>query len=225
MRISKTKICIFLSILCFFGVFFFFDLNQYLNFKFLQSQRDFFLILYTTHPLLVPLIFFSGYILITGFSAPGAVVLTLVAGYLFGLTIGTLVVSFASTIGATMAFLMSRFLLRDYVQKKFSSKLETINQGFLKDGIFYLLTLRLIPIFPFFMVNLVMGVTPLKIREYFFISQLGMLPGTIVYVNAGTQLSKFNSLKDIVSPNIILSFLALALLPWVTKWIVRLVKR
>ena len=223
MRVSKIKIFISLIIICFFAGFFYFDLLKYLNFEFLGSQKDIFSSLYNDHPLLISLSFFIAYVLITGFSAPGAAVLTLAAGYLFGIFMGTFIVSFASTLGATMAFLMSRFLLRDVIQKKFSSKLKTINEGFRKDGIFYLLTLRLVPLFPFFMVNLVMGLTPIKVLPYFIVSQLGMLPGTIVYVNAGTQLSKINSLKDILSPIIILSFLALALLPWLVKTVMKII--
>ncbi len=223
MEISKTKIFIFLSILCFFITFFYFDLFQYLNFEFLKSQKDSFSSLYGDHPLLISFSFFIIYVFITGFSAPGAVILTLASGYLFGLVIGTFIVSFASTLGATIAFLMSRFLLRDLIQKKFKFQLKTFNKGFRKDGGFYLLTLRLVPFAPFFIVNLVMGLTPIKIAPYFIISQLGMLPGTILYVNAGTQLSKINSLRDILSPVIILSFLVLALLPWLIKMIMKIV--
>ncbi len=223
MKISKIKIFIILSFLCCFTTVFYFDLFQYLNFDFILAQRDSFLNLYEDYPLLVIFSFFIIYVLTTGFSVPGAAVLTLVAGYLFGLLIGTLIISFASALGATMAFLMSRFLLKDLIQEKFKSKLKTINEGFQKDGIFYLLTLRLIPLFPFFMVNLVMGITPIRVIPYFIASQLGMLPGTIVYVNAGTQISKINSLKDILSPMIILSFLVLALLPWIIKGIMKFV--
>lgn len=151
--------------------------------------------------------------------------MTLVGGMLFGVLWGTLIVSFASTIGATLAFLASRFLFRDFVQKKFGNKLKAVNEGIQKEGKFYLFTLRLIPAFPFFVINMVMGLTSIKVLTYFVVSQIGMLPGTIVYVNAGTQLSKLENLSGIVSPSLLLSFALLGILPLTLKKAMAWVKK
>ena len=163
--------------------------------------------------------YFILYIMITAFSIPGAAVVTLLGAALFGFWTSLLLVSFASTIGATLAFLSSRFLLRDWVQGKFGDKLSTINQGVEKDGAFYLFSLRLIPIFPFFLINLLMGLTPISVGRYYLTSQLGMLPGTAVYLNAGTQLAEIDSLSGIVSPSVLLSFALLGIFPIAAKWI------
>jgi uncharacterized membrane protein YdjX (TVP38/TMEM64 family) len=136
---------------------------------------------------------------------------------LFGLWTALIVVSFASSIGATLAFLASRFLLRDWVQKRFGDKLKAVNEGIEKDGVFYLFSLRLVPLFPFFMINLVMGLTPLKTRQYYIVSQLGMLAGTIVYVNAGTQLGQLESAGGILSPGLLISFVLLGVFPLFAK--------
>jgi uncharacterized membrane protein YdjX (TVP38/TMEM64 family) len=157
------------------------------------------------------------YILVTSLSLPGAVVMTLAGGALFGLVRGTVIVSFASTIGATLACLVSRFILRDWVQGKFGDKMKTVNDGIEREGPFYLFTLRLIPIFPFWMINLVLGLTKMPLRTFYWVSQAGMLPGTIVYVNAGKELAKIDSLSGILSPGLIISFVLLGLLPLVTK--------
>ncbi|KDN30399.1 dihydrolipoamide dehydrogenase [Vibrio fortis] len=163
--------------------------------------------------------YFILYIMITAFSIPGAAVVTLLGAALFGFWTSLLLVSFASTIGATLAFLSSRFLLRDWVQGKFGDKLSTINQGVEKDGAFYLFSLRLIPVFPFFLINLLMGLTPISVGRYYLTSQLGMLPGTAVYLNAGTQLAEIDSLSGIVSPSVLLSFALLGVFPIAAKWI------
>ncbi|WP_394248360.1 TVP38/TMEM64 family protein [Vibrio profundi] len=165
------------------------------------------------------LTYFIAYILITAFSIPGAAVVTLLGAALFGFWTSLALVSFASTIGATLAFLSSRFLLRDWVQNKFGEKLETINKGVEQDGAFYLFSLRLIPVFPFFLINLLMGLTPMKVSKYYLTSQLGMLPGTAVYLNAGTQLAEIDSLSGIVSPSVLLSFALLGLFPIIAKWV------
>ena len=165
------------------------------------------------------LIYFSLYIVLTAFSIPGAAVVTLLGAALFGFWTSLLLVSFASTIGATIAFLSSRFLLREWTQTKFGQKLQTINQGVAKDGAFYLFSLRLVPVFPFFLINLLMGLTPISTARFYLISQLGMLPGTAVYLNAGTQLAEIESLSGIVSPSVLLSFALLGLFPILTKWI------
>ncbi|MCW8346509.1 TVP38/TMEM64 family protein [Vibrio sp. ZSDZ65] len=164
------------------------------------------------------LTYFFLYIAITAFSVPGAAVVTLLGAALFGFWSSLLLVSFASTIGATLAFLSSRFLLRDWVQRQFGAKLTTINDGVEKDGAFYLFSLRLIPVFPFFLINLLMGLTPIRVSKYYLVSQLGMLPGTAVYLNAGTQLANIDSLSGIVSPTVLASFALLGLFPLIAKW-------
>ncbi|MGL5109991.1 MAG: TVP38/TMEM64 family protein [Vibrio ordalii] len=165
------------------------------------------------------LIYFSLYIVLTAFSIPGAAVVTLLGAALFGFWTSLLLVSFASTIGATIAFLSSRLLLREWIQTKFGQKLQTINQGVERDGAFYLFSLRLIPVFPFFLINLLMGLTPISVARFYLISQLGMLPGTAVYLNAGTQLAEIENLSGIVSPSVLFSFALLGLFPLITKWI------
>ena len=143
--------------------------------------------------------------------------MTLAGGGLFGLMTGTVAVSFSSTIGATLACIVARYLLRDWVQKKFGDKLVKINQGMAKEGGFYLFSLRLVPLFPFFVINLVMGLTSIRLITYYWVSQLGMLPATIVFVNAGKELAKIDSLAGILSPSLIISFALLGLLPILTK--------
>lgn len=169
-------------------------------------------------PWLTALLFGSFYVLVTAFSFPGASILTLGAGAIFGLGLGTIVVSFASTIGATLAFLITRFFLREATEKKFRTSLETVNRGLEKDGAFYLLSLRLMPLFPFFLVNAVMGLTKVKTSTFFVVSQIGMIPGTLAYVNAGTQLSKIESLKGILSVELLGSFFILGLVPVASKF-------
>ena len=165
------------------------------------------------------LIYFVAYVVITAFSIPGAAVVTLLGAALFGFWFSLALVSFASTIGATLAFLSSRYFLRNWVQQRFSDKLNAINAGVKKDGAFYLFTLRLIPIFPFFLINLLMGLTPISTVRYYLVSQLGMLPGTAVYLNAGTQLAEIKTLAGIVSPTVLLSFALLGVFPFIAKWL------
>ena len=164
------------------------------------------------------------YIITAALSLPGAALLTLLGGALFGLLVGTILVSFASSIGATLAFLASRLLLRDWVQNKFGSYLKSFNDGFEKDGGFYLFTLRLIPAVPFFIVNLVMGLTPMKMTTFYWVSQIGMLSGTIVFINAGMQLAQIESLGGILSPNIIFSFVLLGIFPLLARKFVNFFK-
>ena len=198
-------------------LFFVYDIGQYLSLTYLKSRQSWLVEIYSSHTLLAIGAYMVVYIGITALSLPGAAVMTLAGGALFGLVTGTVVISFASTIGATLAFLVSRFLLKDWVQKRFKEKLHTINQGIEKEGSFYLFTLRLVPVFPFFIINLVMGLTPISTRRFYLVSQLGMLPGTLVYVNAGTQLAQIDSLKGIVSPGLLLSFVLLGLFPLLAK--------
>ena len=207
------------------AAYFIFDLGQYLsldNFK--ASQADI-VAAKDAHPALYIAGFFLLYVAVTGLSIPGAAIMTLVAGALFGVVVGTLIVSFASTMGATLAFLSSRYLLRDWVQGKFGERLRAVYDGLEKDGAFYLFTLRLIPVFPFFVINLLMGLTRIKTGTFFWVSQIGMLPATIVFVNAGTQISRIDSTAGLLSPTLIVSFVALALFPWAAKAIVAVVKR
>ncbi|EID4389876.1 TVP38/TMEM64 family protein [Vibrio vulnificus] len=163
--------------------------------------------------------YFVIYVGLTAFSVPGATVVTLLGAALFGFWYSLLLASFASTIGATIAFLSSRYLLKDWVQARFGDKLSAINQGVEKDGAFYLFSLRLIPVFPFFLINLLMGLTPISIGRYYLTSQIGMLPGTAVYLNAGTQLADINSLSGILSPTVLASFALLGVFPIAVKWI------
>jgi pyruvate/2-oxoglutarate dehydrogenase complex dihydrolipoamide dehydrogenase (E3) component/uncharacterized membrane protein YdjX (TVP38/TMEM64 family) len=200
-------------------------LKDYLTLTAIKAQQADFAESYAANPALVLSVFFLVYILSTALSLPGAALLTLLGGALFGLVTGLIVVSFASSIGATLAFLGSRFLLRDWVQNKFGNRLKAINDGVAKDGAFYLFSLRLIPVVPFFVINLVMGLTPIKTRTYYWVSQLGMLLGTIVYVNAGTQLAQINSLGDIASPALIASFAILGIFPWIARSVMTVIKQ
>ncbi|PMJ93457.1 TVP38/TMEM64 family protein [Vibrio sp. 10N.261.55.A7] len=174
---------------------------------------------------LAALSYFAIYIIITAFSIPGAAVVTLLGAALFGFWTSLLLVSFASSLGATLAFLSSRFLLKDWVQAKFGEKLSTINDGVEKDGAFYLFSLRLIPVVPFFLINLLMGLTPISASRFYLVSQLGMLPGTAVYLNAGTQLANIDSLSGIVSLPVILSFVLLGVFPIIAKKLMGVVKK
>ena len=183
------KAIIFLLILLI-SIFFVLDLDAYLSFQNLKSSLEQFKPWHTDSPVLTGLVFFSIYVSVAALSLPGAVAMTLAAGALFGLLWGTIIVSFASSIGATFAFLVSRYLFRDVIQSRFGDRLHTINDGIERDGIFYLFTLRLVPLFPFFVVNLLMGLTPIRTVSYYWVSQIGMFAGTLVYVNAGTHLAK-----------------------------------
>ncbi len=211
------KIIIILLIACVIAAFFFFDLDKYMTLSYLKQSKEKFTGLYSEHPVLVLAAYIIIYILSTALSLPGATVMTLAGGAFFGLFTGVLSVSFASTIGATLACFVSRYLLRDWVQKKFGDKLAIINEGIDKEGSFYLFTLRLIPLLPFFAINLVMGLTKMPLITFYWVSQVGMLAGTIVYVNAGNELGKIDSLSGILSPSLIISFAILGLFPIIVK--------
>lgn len=221
---TKTRILILIILAIALGVFFAFDLGHYLTLEYFKSEQAVIEVYRQSHPLLSATVFFIIYVGITGLSLPGAALLTLVAGAVFGLVWGTLIASFASTIGATLAFLASRLLLKDPVQQRFADKLQVANRGIQKDGAFYLFTLRLVPAFPFFVINLVMGLTPIPVRTFYWVSQVGMLAGTLVYVNAGTQLAKLESLSGILSPGLIISFTLLGIFPLLAKQAVAMVK-
>jgi len=211
------KIIILAVVVALIGSFFIFDLGQYLTLGYLKSQQQVFNDYYQHNRFSTLLIFFVVYVLVTALSLPGAAVMTLAGGAMFGFWTAVIVVSFASSIGATLAFLVSRFLLRDWVQGKFGDKLQAINDGVEKEGAFYLFSLRLVPLFPFFVINLVMGLTPLKTSLYYIVSQVGMLAGTFVYVNAGTQLGQLESAGGILSPGLLFSFALLGIFPLVAK--------
>ena len=206
------------------SLFFVFDLQQFLNFAYLKAQHLEFREYYAQQTLLTALLYFCVYVLVTALSLPGALVMTIAGGAIFGVVYGTIIVSFASTIGATLAFLAARFILQDFVQNKFATKLQTINTEMEKNGVFYLFTLRLVPIFPFFMINMVMGLTKIKTVHFFFISQVAMLLGTVLYVNAGAQLSKLQSPADILSWQLLLSFAVLGIFPLLAKKIIDIIK-
>ncbi len=193
------------------------DLGQYFTLSYMKASQEKFSSLYAEHRLMVIAAYMMIYILVTSLSLPGAAIMTLAGGALFGLLLGTVVVSFASTIGATLACFVSRFILRDWMQGRFGDKLKTVNEGIEKEGAFYLFTLRLIPVFPFWLINLVMGLTKMPLRTFYWVSQIGMLAGTIIYVNAGKELAKIDSLSGILSPRLILSFVLLGLFPIATK--------
>jgi pyruvate/2-oxoglutarate dehydrogenase complex dihydrolipoamide dehydrogenase (E3) component/uncharacterized membrane protein YdjX (TVP38/TMEM64 family) len=201
-------------------LFFHFDLDQFLTLEYIKSQQQQVDAFYAENQALTITGFFLLYIVVTGASLPGAAILTLAGGAIFGLVTGLIIISFASSIGASLAFLVSRYLFRDSIQKRFGGSLKSINDGIAKDGAFYLFALRLVPAFPFFVINLVMGLTTIKLKTFYWVSQAGMLAGTIVYVNAGTQLAQIESAAGILSPGLILSFVLLALLPFIGKKIV-----
>ena len=197
-----------------------FDVSQYLTLESLKARQGELNAWVTESPLQAGLIFAAAYVAVTALSLPGAAIMTLAGGALFGLGWGLLLVSFASSIGATLAFLISRTLLRQWVMNKFGQNLAALNAGIEKEGGFYLFTLRLVPVFPFFVINLVMGLTPIKTRTFYWVSQLGMLPGTAVFVNAGTQLAQIDSLRGLLSPTLIGSFALLGVFPLVAKKLV-----
>ena len=219
-----TKIVVVLMLVSIIIFFIVFDLDRFVTLSYIKASQEKFQALATSHPLIVIASYMAVYILITSLSLPGAAVLTLLGGALFGLWIGTLAVSFASTIGATLACVVSRFVLRDWVQKKLGDKILTVNEGVEREGAFYLFTLRLIPIFPFWAINLVMGLTRMPLRTFYWVSQVGMLAGTVVYVNAGKELAKIDSLSDILSPSLILSFILLGILPLTAKKVIAFYK-
>ncbi|MEW6576959.1 MAG: TVP38/TMEM64 family protein [Pseudomonadota bacterium] len=207
------------------AAYFWFDLGNVLSLEnFKQSQADI-VAAKDANPLLYIGGFFLIYVIVTALSLPGAAIMSLMAGALFGVVTGTILVSFASTIGATLAFLSARFLLRDWVQSKFGERLKAIDDGIARDGAFYLFTIRLIPLFPFFVVNLLMGLTRIKTRTFYWVSQIGMFPATIVFVNAGTQISKIESTAGLLSPTLIGSFVLLGLFPWIARGLVAAVKK
>ena len=209
---DKKRLALLAVIVAAIAAFFVFDLEQYLTLEFLQASRAQIDAYYAAHPLQTIAIYFAVYIAVTALSLPGAAIMTLAGGAIFGLVVGTIVVSFASSIGATLAFLAARFLLRDWVQGRFGDRLKPLNEGVAKEGAFYLFALRLVPVFPFWLINLAMALTPIRARTFYWVSQLGMLAGTIVYVYAGTQLGQFR-----FSAGLIAAFVLLGIFPLLAK--------
>jgi pyruvate/2-oxoglutarate dehydrogenase complex dihydrolipoamide dehydrogenase (E3) component/uncharacterized membrane protein YdjX (TVP38/TMEM64 family) len=220
----KSKIALLAVIAVAIGAYFYFGLGRYLSLDGFKAQQATLAALVEAHPWQSALAFFAAYVLVAALSLPGAAIMTLMGGAIFGFSRGLVLVSFASAIGATLAFLSSRFLLRDWVQAKFGERLKPINDGVTKDGPFYLFALRVVPLFPFFVVNLVMGLTSIKTWPFYWVSQIGMLAGTAVFVNAGTQLAQISSLKDILSPAILGSFALLGIFPIIAKKILDVLK-
>ncbi len=218
MKNKKIVIVVLLALVVF--AFFKYDLHNTLSFDWIKSQQSRFQEAYRAEPLKISFMFFALYVAVAAASLPGALILTLLSGAIFGTWVGTLIVSFASSIGATLAFLGSRFLLGEWVQGKFGAKLDGINKGVEKEGPFYLFTLRLIPVVPFFVVNLLMGLTKMKALTFYWVSQVGMLLGTLVYVAAGTELGKIESIRGILSPGLLAAFVALGLFPLIARKVV-----
>jgi len=221
---DKKKIGLIAVLAALVASYFIFDLGRFFSLEYFKSQQAAIETYRLAHPWTTAGLFFLVYVIVTSLSFPGAAVLTLVAGAIFGVLWGTVIVSFASTLGATLAFLAARFLLHDWVQQRFGDRLKAINAGVRKEGGFYLFTLRLVPAFPFFMINLLMGLTPMPARTFYWVSQIGMFAGTIVYVNAGTQLGQIDSLAGILSPGLLASFVLLGIFPLIAKRIVAAIK-
>ncbi len=217
---TRSRIVLLIVLVAAAVAFFVFDLDRFFTLEQVKSRQADLQAALQARPLLFSASFFAVYVAVAGLSLPGAALMTLLAGALFGLLWGTVLVSFASCIGATLAFLASRYLFRESIQARFGQRLAPINRGIERDGAFYLFTLRLVPVFPFWIVNLLMGLTPIATRTFYWVSQLGMLAGTVVYVNVGTQLAQLDSLKGILSPSLVLSFVALGVLPLIARKII-----
>ena len=221
----KTKIIIAVLFIALVAAFFIFDLGQYFSLDYLKQQKDALNQYYQENAILMISAFFLVYVAMAALALPAATLLTVAAGALFGFWVGVVVVSFASTIGATIAFLLTRYLFHDAIQAKFGDRLKPINDGIESEGAFYVFGLRLVPLFPFVVVNSVLGLTKLKTITFYWAIQLGMLAGTAVYVNAGTQLAEINTLGDIASPKLLLSFALLGLFPIIAKQIMKFLKK
>lgn len=214
---NKAKLLVALLIAVLIGAVFALGLDQYLDLEFLRTQQQGIRGFVEQNLTLASMAFFLLYVTVAALSIPGATIMTLAAGAVFGIVVGTIVVSFASTVGATLAFLISRYLLRDYVERKFQWATDKINRGVEREGGYYLFTLRLVPLFPFFVINMVMALTRLPTQTFYWVSQIGMFPATIVYVNAGTQLGRIDDAADILSPAVLGSFALLGVFPILAK--------
>jgi pyruvate/2-oxoglutarate dehydrogenase complex dihydrolipoamide dehydrogenase (E3) component/uncharacterized membrane protein YdjX (TVP38/TMEM64 family) len=222
---NMKKLFILLAFIAAAIAFFVLDLGRFFSLAYIKQSQQTFSDLYNARPVFITAVFFAIYVAITALSLPGAAIMTLAAGASFGLIWGTVVVSFASTLGATLAMLISRYVLRDSIEKRFGAKLADVNKGIQKEGTFYLFTLRLLPLIPFFALNVLMGLTKMKTWTFFWVSQLGMLAGTIAYVNAGTEIAKIDSLRSILSPGLIGSFVLLGLFPLLMKKVLDFFKK
>ena len=222
---NTKKLFILLAVIAAAIAFFAFDLGRFFSLAYIKESQQTFSALYNERPVFITAVFFAIYVAITALSLPGAAIMTLAAGASFGLIWGTVVVSFASTLGATFAMLISRYVLRDSIEKRFGAKLADVNKGMEKEGAFYLFTLRLLPLIPFFVLNVLMGLTKMKTWTFFWVSQLGMLAGTVAYVNAGTEIAKLDSLRSILSPGLIGSFVLLGLFPLLMKKVIDFFKK
>jgi uncharacterized membrane protein YdjX (TVP38/TMEM64 family) len=216
----NKKIVLGLGIALFVALFFMLDVQRFLSLEAMQRSLGALQQAYAEHRVLMVGGFFMCYVLMAAFSLPGAVVMGLAGGAIFGFWVATIAVSFASSVGATLAFLLSRYLFRDVVQRRFGDSLVAMNEGVAREGAWYLFTLRLIPVFPFFIINLLMGLTPMPVRTFYWVSQLGMLGGTMVFVNAGKELGRLESLSGILSPSILVAFALLGLFPLMVKKLV-----
>ena len=222
---NKIKIGLLIVIVLAIIAFFFYDIQQYTTLDYIKEKQQNIIEYYKQNFFFVLVLFIFLYVLVTALSLPVATLLTLVGGALFGFSTGLIIVSFASTIGATLAFLMARFLAQNYVQKNFKNQLSKINKKFKSEGSFYLFALRLVPVVPFFIINVVMGLMTIKTWTFYWVSQLGMLPGTIVYVYAGTQLAQIETFSDITSPSMLIAFALLGLFPLIAKNFIQFIRK
>ena len=207
------------------GVFFWLQGPKYLNLETLKTSRDSLQHLYAEHPELMLSGYFLLYVLVASLNLPGAAVLTLAGSAIFGFWVGLVTVSFASSAGATLACSLSRYVLRDSVRSRFAQTLAKVDAGLAREGVWYLVSLRLVPVIPFFLINLCMGLTSMPLRTFYWVSQLGMLPGTAVYVNAGTELGRIESVRDVLSPGLLGAFVLLAVFPLAAKWALKRFRR
>lgn len=224
-RLSFERVLLALALASVLSAYFVFDLGRFLSLDLLKAERLAIVAWRDLHPIEASVLFFAVYVVVTGLSLPGATILSLAVGAVFGLAWGVVLVSFASSIGATLSFLSARFLLRDWVHRRLHGRLQAIDEGMKTDGVFYLVAMRLVPVLPFFLVNLAMGLTPIRTRTYYAATQLGMLPANLLFINAGTQLAQIDTPADIVSPELLASFLALAALPLVARRAVASLRR
>ena len=222
---KKIKIGLLILIMLTIIAFFFYDIQQYATLDYIKAKQQNIFEYYKQNVFFVLVLFIFLYVLVTALSLPVATFLTLLGGALFGFSTGLIIVSFASSIGATLAFLMARFLAQNYVQKYYKKQLSKINKKFKSEGAFYLFALRLVPVFPFFIINVVMGLMTIKTWTFYWVSQLGMLPGTIVYVYAGTQLAQIETFSDITTPSMLIAFALLGLFPLIAKNFVQFMRK
>lgn len=219
---NKKKLCLGIALLIVIAILIYLvsenGLSRYFHLHYLKAKKDYWINLYLHHRVIFILGYMALYIVLTSLSLPGATVLTIVGGAIFGLWVGVIVESFASTLGATGAFILTRYFFRDWVRGRFSGYMDRVDAGIRKEGAFYLFAIRLVPVIPFVIVNIIMGITSMRVWTFYWVSQLGMLAGTIAYVNTGKQLGKIDDVSDIVSPGLIIAFAILGILPLVGKW-------